>query len=85
MLLSHVLDLQSKRGGWDGAHFFLALEALLAMPIAPATEAILAALPRLLELQRESGAFDDEGSEVRAYVGMRALALASDLQSSRSE
>ncbi len=85
MLLSHVLGLQSRHGTWEGAHFFLALEALLAMPTAPAIEALGAALPRLIELQRESGAFDDDGSEVRAYVGLRALALASDLKSPRSQ
>jgi hypothetical protein len=80
-LMNLVLDFQVKEGEWDGAHLFLALEALLAMPIPPAMEAIRNAIPKLVNLQRESGAFDDDECEVRAFVGLRALALVRDLQS----
>jgi len=80
-LLNSVLELQTDDGEWEGADFFLALEALLALPIPAAMDAISKAAPKLVELQRDSGAFDEDGSEVKAFVALRTLAVVRDLKS----
>ena len=84
-LMNWVLDQQAADGGENGTHLFLALEALLAMPIPAAMEAIRTTIPTLVNLQRESGAFDDAECEVIALIGLRALALVRDLQLQHGE
>jgi hypothetical protein len=65
-------------GAWPDVDLFHALQALLAVPDAAATEVIARAVPVLLSLQAADGGFGGVGSvaEERGWIAVRALVRA---------
>lgn len=62
-------------GVWRETDFFHALQALLAVPDAAATEAVARAVPALLKMQGTNGGFapEDAVGEERGWIAVRAL------------
>ncbi len=81
---AHLMELQSSSGEWWNADLFHALDVLLSIPSGAAREGVRNAVPLLCSFQRESGAFDDEESEARALVALRAFSLAHDIAAKQS-
>ncbi len=77
-LIGRLGAAQGDDGGWPGADLFQMLEALVLAGIRPARALIAKAVPALVPLQRETGAFDDPPHEERALIGLRALLVAAE-------
>src|SRR6266540_541907 len=77
-LIGRLGAAQGEDGGWAGADPLHMLEALVLAGIRPARALIAKAVPALLPLQRETGAFDDPPHEERALIGLRALLVAAE-------
>ncbi|HEV8305778.1 MAG TPA: hypothetical protein VGQ25_12500 [Gemmatimonadales bacterium] len=75
-LIGRLGAAQGADGAWAGADLFHMLEALVLAGIRPARVLIAKAVPALLPLQRDTGAFDDPPHEERALIGLRALLVA---------
>jgi hypothetical protein len=77
-LIGRVGAAQSDAGTWPGADLFQMLEALILAGVRPARALIAKAVPSLVDLQQETGAFDDPPHEERALIGLRALQVAAE-------
>ncbi len=77
-LIGRLGAAQGDDGSWAGTDLFHMLEALILAGIRPARALIARAVPALLPLQRETGAFDDPPHEERALIGLRALLVAAE-------
>ena len=77
-LIGRLGAAQGGDGTWPGADLFQMLEALVLAGIRPARSVIAKAVPALLDLQRDSGAFDDPPHDERALIGLRALLVAAE-------
>jgi len=72
-LATHVCQMQTADGAWDGTSVFHALDGLLTLRTPVARAAIGKALPHLLGLQQSSGAFDETDDEELAIIALRAV------------
>lgn len=70
-----IVGRQDPDGGWQGVDLLHALDMLMAVGTPASLDAVRRALPLLCTLQHENGAFDEDGSEERALIALRALAL----------
>lgn len=73
-LVGRIAEAQ-KDGTWKETEFFHALQALLAVHDAGATEAIGRAIPALIRMQGKDGGFAPDGpiGEERGWIAVRAL------------
>ena len=73
-LIKRIATAQ-RDGAWRGTDYFHALQALLAVPDAAASEVIVKAIPALLKLQGTNGGFapEDPIGEERGWIAVRAL------------
>jgi len=77
-LIGRLAAAQGDDGTWPGADLFQMLEALILAGVRPARTLIAKAVPALVTLQQETGAFDDPPHEERALIGLRALQVAAE-------
>ena len=68
-----IIGLQNAQGAWDGTSVFHAVDGMMAIRGDAARRAIGRALPQMLTLQQESGAFDDADSDELALIALRAV------------
>ncbi len=76
--VSRILELQQPTGEIRNTNIFHMFDMLLSIPSPTVREAMSNAVRLLTEIQHDSGAFDQEESETRALIGLRALSLVSD-------
>lgn len=74
--MRRLLDQQLPDGSWQDAHFFNALDMLMSSSTPEVRGAIKRAVPLLMSLQQDSGAFDESGNEEMVLIALRAFRIA---------
>ena len=72
-LTARIGEMQNEEGVWEDTSIFHALDGMLTLRSSAAREVIGRAMPRLLQMQQPSGAFDESQDEELALIALRAL------------
>ena len=72
-LTVRIGEMQNAEGVWEDTSLFHALDCMLTLRSPAAREVIGRAMPRLLQMRRPSGAFDESEDEELALIALRTL------------